>query len=102
MAGVAKKAAMPSVRRRQLILLTALVVLIGGIALLAGVLGSPKKKPAPANSIAPNATRKAFGVNGEQVNPTDYWRAEEGARVSTLEKELYEMKARLQANEKKA
>ena len=102
MAGVAKKTAMSSVKRRQLILLTALVVLVGGLALLAGVMGSPKKKPAPLNNIAPNATRKAFGVNGEQVNPTDYWRAEEGARVSTLEKELQDMKVRLQSSEKKA
>ena len=102
MAGIAKKVAMSSVRRRQLILLMALAVLIGGIALLAGVLGSPKKKPTTTpNSITQNATRKAFGVNGEQVNPTDYWRAEEGARVTTLEKELQEMKVKFQANEKK-
>ena len=100
MAGIENKGPMTRVKRRQMILLVALVVLVSGIALLAGILGTPKKKASP--TIAANATRKAFGVNGEQVNSADFWRTEEGARVSTLEAELREMKLKLQANEKRA
>ena len=98
MAGVTQKVGMSPVKRRQLILLLALVVVVAAIALLAGVLGTPSKKEAPRR--APDATRKVFGAQGEQINNADFWRTQEGARVSTLEKELADMKARIKASEK--
>lgn len=99
MAGVAKKGSMSVIRKRQMILMLALVVLVGAIALVAGVLGTPAKKEAPKR--APDATRKAFGVAGEQVNNADFWRTEEGARVSTLESQLHDMNVKLQANDRR-
>lgn len=99
MAGLAKKSGMSPVKRRQMILLLSLVVVVSAIALIAGILGTPSKKQ--ATKVAPDATRKAFGVAGEAINSADYWRTQEGAKLSQLEKELQEMQTRLKASDKK-
>ncbi len=98
MAGIAgKSAAMSPVRRKQMMILGCLVAVVALIAFGAAVLGSPKKAPPPR---APESTRKAFGVPGEQVNNADVWRAQEGARVSQLQQQMGELQARLAAKEK--
>ena len=100
MAGLGKKSGMTPVKRRQMILLLSLVAVVTAVALIAGILGTPSKKE--VTKRAPDATRKAFGAAGETVNNADFWRTQEGARVSTLEKEIQEMQTRLKAAEKKS
>ena len=101
MAGVTNKGSMSRTKRRQLVMLGALILVVGCIALLAGILGTPSKKDV-APKRATDSTRKQFGVGGETINSADFWRTEEGARVSTLETELRDMKLKLQATEQRA
>lgn len=98
MAGLkSKTGAMSPVRRKQFLILAALVVVVGVIAFGGSMLGSPKKAPQPR---APESTRKAFGAQGEQVNQADVWRTQEGARVSQLQQQLSEIQTKLAAKEK--
>ena len=71
MAGIkGKMSAMSPVRRKQMAILGGLVVVVGGIAFGAAMLGAPKKLPPPK---APESTRKAFGAQGEQVLGMVHW-----------------------------
>ncbi len=98
MAGLkGKMSAMSPVRRKQMLILGGLVVVVGGIAFGAAMLGSPKKLPAPK---APESTRKAFGAQGEQVNTADVWRTQEGARLTQLQQQLAEMQVKMAARDK--
>lgn len=101
MSAVSSKPRMAPVRRRQLILLFSLAIIVAAIALVAGILGTPAKKPVSAVR-AQESTRKLFGsVAGEQINNADYWRTQEGARVSTLEAELREMREQLKLTQRR-
>ena len=98
MAGLkGKMSAMSPVRRKQMFILGGLVVVVGGIAFGAAMLGAPKKLPPPK---APESTRKAFGAQGEQVNTADVWRTQEGARLTQLQQQLAEMQQKMAAREK--
>jgi len=98
MAGLkGKMSAMSPVRRKQMAILCGLVLVVGGIAFGAAILGSPKKLPPPK---APESTRKAFGAQGEQVNSADVWRTQEGARLTQLQQQLAEMQLKMAAREK--
>lgn len=98
MAGIkGKMSAMSPVRRKQMAILGGLVVVVGGIAFGAAMLGAPKKLPPPK---APESTRKAFGAQGEQVNSADVWRTQEGARLTQLQQQLADLQTRMAAREK--
>ena len=98
MAGLkGKMSAMSPVRRKQMLILGGLVVVVGGIAFGAAMLGAPKKLPPPKT---PESTRKAFGAQGEQVNSADVWRTQEGARLTQLQQELATLQTKMAAREK--
>ncbi|MBZ0096800.1 MAG: hypothetical protein K8H75_15705 [Sulfuricella sp.] len=98
MAGIAKKAGMSPIRKKQMFLLSALVIVVIGIAFVASMLGAPKKAP-PAR--VKESTRKAFGAQGEKVNNADLWRTQEGARVTVLQQQLADMQNKMTSFEKR-
>lgn len=93
MAGIAKGAGISAVRKKQYVLLFALTVVVGGVALLAGVMGTPARKAPPQRPV--ESTRKAFGVQGEAPDNANIWRAEEGARISNVQQDLAELRTKL-------
>ncbi len=86
-----------AVRRKQIVLLSGLVLVIGIVAFGAATLGTPRKQPPP---VAPETTRKSFGAQGEIVNQADVWRTQEGARVSQLQQQLQDLQVKMAAKEK--
>jgi conjugal transfer pilus assembly protein TraB len=102
MAGIrGKVVGMPSVRRKQLFILTGLIAIVGSVALGAGVMGAPNKKDQPP-PITQESTRKAFGAPGEKVDPSTLWRTQEGARLHQLEEEMRTLQHRLETQERTA
>lgn len=98
MAGLGNVAGASAVRKKQLILLVALAGVVAVIAFAAAFLGAPKKPEGPVKVT--DTTKKAFGVQGEKVAPSEIWRTQEGARVSQVQSELAELKAKMAAREK--
>ena len=98
MAGVSGKTGMSAIKKKQLMILVGLIAVIGGIAFIAAMLGTPKKAPPPPRSA--DTTRKTFGAQGEQVSNADVWRTQEGARVTQLQQQLEDMQKKLAAREK--
>lgn len=98
MAGLVNASGMSSVRKKQIILLFGLGGVVTIIAFAAAFLGSPKKAEGPVRVT--DQTRKAFGVQGEKVNPSEIWRTQEGARVSQIQTELMELKTKMALREK--
>ena len=93
MAGLGSNAKMSQIRKKQYILLGGLLTIVAVIALVAGVVSTPK---APPVAKAPESVRKSFGAQ-DQVNNADFWRTQEGAKVSVLQQELGSMKEKLGA-----
>lgn len=98
MAGLGKVSGTSNIRKKQMMLLMGLAAVVGVVAFAAAFLGSPKKPEGPAKVT--DQTRKAFGVQGEKVNPAEIWRTQEGARVSQIQSELSDLKAKMAAREK--
>ena len=98
MAGLGNVSGLSAVRKKQLILLVGLCGVVAVIAFAAAFLGSPKKPEGPVK--VSDQTRKAFGVQGEKVNPSEIWRTQEGARVSQIQTELADLKQKMAAREK--
>lgn len=96
MAGLGSNAKMSQIRKKQYILLGGLLTIVAVIALVAGVVSTPK---APPVAKAPESVRKSFGAQ-DQVNNADFWRTQEGAKVSVLQQELGSMKEKLGAIER--
>ena len=83
MAGVTNKKGLPNLRKKQYVILIFLIIVLAGVALLAGVLGTPKKV---ASARPAEATRKAFG--SKNITAEDMWRTEESAKVRELQQQL--------------
>lgn len=96
MAALGNKAKMSPIRKKQFILLGGLITIVAAIALVGGILSTPKTAPV---AKAPESIRKSFGAQ-EQVNNADFWRTQEGAKVSVLQQELGSMKEKLVAIER--
>lgn len=96
MASVTNKAKMSPIRKKQLMLTAALVVVIAVIALVAGVVSSPK---APPQAVQPTENiRKNFGA--PDVSTADVWRTQEGARVSSMQQKVGALEEKLALIEK--
>jgi len=98
MAGLRNVSGTTNIRKKQLMLLFGLAAVVVVVAFAAAFLGTPKKPEGPAKVV--DQTRKAFGAQGEKVNPAEIWRTQEGARVLQIQSELSDLKAKMTAREK--
>ena len=83
MAGLSNTKGISAVRKKQYILLAGLTIVVAGVALLAGIMGTPARKAPPQRPV--ETTRKAFGAQGEIQDAAGVWRAEEGARIANVQ-----------------
>ncbi|MBK6639102.1 MAG: hypothetical protein IPG34_16485 [Rhodocyclaceae bacterium] len=93
MAGLSNTKGISAVRKKQYILLAGLTIVVAGVALLAGILGTPARKAPPQRPV--ETTRKAFGAQGEIQDAAGVWRAEEGARIANVQQDVSELRTKL-------
>jgi conjugal transfer pilus assembly protein TraB len=88
------KMQMSAVRRKQVMLLVALVVVIGVIAFVASTLSAP---PARAPAPPSQEVRKRFSTPGGSIDPQSEWRTQEGAKVEQLSSQLDDIRKQMDA-----
>jgi conjugal transfer pilus assembly protein TraB len=77
-----------NIKQKQYMLLGMLLLVVVAIAVVAGSLGGGKPAPPPGQGGREREIKKAFGAQGNEVQPSDQWRITEGAKLQTLQTQL--------------